>query len=428
MFYQKLKDKVRFLEENLKGDITKIKMTEQVLGSANNEKAGKKTKGFWGLIFSKLGLQELGLFFRSIYLITFRLILNLVEVSMIIFGDPAKSFNLLYKQHGLSACPIPYATFKTKQKHAKVFSLAGVTTIVLVTAMSSLLVNLMVGPIERTLAATYYWTQASWTTLDAADEAIHGTDNNGWVKYISKDAGVTAGATLSVAMTSNDWNDSTTFDTFDDPNTDDETSLAVLAGSVTLLKPGGAKCSADSECQNNDCAGGYCYEPSLVVYLSAGTYNGNLGGRTGANTKCMAERPTGVTETAYALMSFSATDEVRDFWSNYSIDTNARVYWQNRSDLSLWPMANNMADMLDGAMVSAQFAGYVFLNVWHGTTSNGGLYIDGYGSTLNCSGFSTNSSIISGAYERTSARNFQWDYGARWCYSYLNIICAYWKP
>jgi hypothetical protein len=256
MFYQKLKNKVRFLEENLKLDITRMKMTEQVLGSVEKENSPKKTKGFWGLIFSKLGLQELGLFFRSVYLIILRLFLNLAEVAMIIFGDPAKSFNLLYKQHGLSACPIPYATFKTKQKHAKVFSLAGITTIILVTSMSALLVNLMVGPIEKTLAATYYWTQASWSGGTSGTAAVHTTDNDDWTYYASKDAGITAGASLTVTQSSADWTE--TSDADFNSYTSKDSSLSVGSNSITLLKPEGAACGGGTECDDGCCNGGVC--------------------------------------------------------------------------------------------------------------------------------------------------------------------------
>lgn len=324
MFYQKLKSKVRFLEENLKLDITKMKMTEQVLGSVATENKSRKPKGFWGLIFSKLGLQELGLFFRSVYLIVLRLFLNLVEVGMIIFGDPAKSFNLLYKQHGLSACPIPYATFKTKQKHAKVFSLAGITTIILVTAMSSLLVNLMIGPIEKTLAATYYWTQASWSGgADTVNSADHSTDQSGWTKYYSKDAGITDGASLTVATVSNSWDDSSTFDTFDDPSTDDETSLSVAASSVTLLKPDTAACSASSECENS-CCGGVCGSGGC-----GGVTTVNYGGKTyntvGIGCQCWLKENLNI-GTKCTTYTCQADNAQIDKWCYNNLDSNCDTY------------------------------------------------------------------------------------------------------
>jgi len=274
MLYQKLKTISLKLDDKIKDELSRDKY-ESVSFSRVNFDENKKVIGkssFLGIMLSEIRLTKIRIFYFSFLSFVADFIIIAIKQILIIFGDPAKSFDLLYRQRGLSVCPIPYSQFKQKQRHAKVFSLAGITTIILITAMSSLLVNLMVGPIERTFAASYNWTQTSWGGGTSGTALVHdGTDNSDWSYYASKDAGVVAGTDLVLQSSSGDAGDSTTFDTFDDANTDDETSLTVASNSVTLLKPDGAACGSDSECENNICCCGVC-ESSCPTLTFAGSH------------------------------------------------------------------------------------------------------------------------------------------------------------
>jgi uncharacterized protein (TIGR02145 family) len=246
MIYKKLKTISLKLDDKIKNELLRNKHESVPL---SDNKSNLTKISLVSILLSKIKLRKLKIAYFSILSFFVDITITASEQFFIIFGDPAESFNLLYSQHGRQACPVPYSQFKQKQKHAKVFSLAGITTIILVTVMSSLLVNLMVGPIERTLAATYYWTQASWSGGTSGTAAVHGTDNNDWSYYASKDAGIVAGTNLALTSSSGDAGDATTFNT----NTSADSSLSVASNSVTLLKPLGAACGAGLECESGAC-------------------------------------------------------------------------------------------------------------------------------------------------------------------------------
>ena len=332
MLYQKLKTFSLKLDDKIKEELTGDKYESVSFSGANFEAKNNigNRSSFLGILLAKIKLTKIKIVYLSILSFVVDVAITATEQFLIIFGDPAKSFNLLYRQHGLSACPIPYATFKQKQKHAKVFSVAGFTTIILVTAMSSLLVNLMVGPIERTLAASYYWTQNTWASGTSAVTATHNDNRDDWPYYAIKDAGVIAGTELVISSTSGDAGDSTTFDTFDDANTDDETSLRVVTNSVTLLKPNTAACSADNECQSGACCSGVCCAP-IYIFVTTATHTGNFGAnvttvRTVADAMCAAEAPSGA-QNVHAMMAISDTDSPRDMPTNYGYSSSDPFYW-----------------------------------------------------------------------------------------------------
>ncbi len=335
-FYQKLKSISLKLDDKIKKELVSQNLASLNISNSQNpdgrwaqpleeNKEGQNKLSFGRLLISRLNLIRFKVFYFDFLSLIISLVLTVVEHLLIIFGDPAKSFNLLYRQHGLSACPIPYATFKKKQKHAKVFSLAGITTIILVTAMSSLLVNLMVGPIEKTLAATYYWTQSSWAGGTSASKHAH-LDDGTWSYYASKDVGVVAGTELIIDSTSTSTGDTTTFDTY----TSADSSLSVATNNVTLLKPDGAACSANVECQSGACCSGSCCAP-IYIFVTSATHDGNFGAtpaaaRTTADNMCAAEAPSGA-QNVHAMMAISATDSPRDMPTNYGYSSSDPFYW-----------------------------------------------------------------------------------------------------
>jgi len=57
------------------------------------------------------------------------------------------------------------------------------------------------------MAATYYWTQASWLGgADTANFPVHPTNQAEWTKYYEKEAGISAGATLQLQALPGEWN------------------------------------------------------------------------------------------------------------------------------------------------------------------------------------------------------------------------------
>ena len=89
------------------------------------------------------------------------------------------------------------------------------------------------------------------------------------------------------------------------------------------------------------------YGKTIVFYVTTTQYNGNLGGRSGADEKCVIAKKNwlltmGKTNVR-ALMSISATDEIRDMVTNYAIPSTAPVISPLGTTIS-----DNMSDFLDG--------------------------------------------------------------------------------
>jgi hypothetical protein len=67
-------------------------------------------------------------------------------------------------------------------------------------------------------------------------------------------------------------------------------------------------------------------KPKLILY-NAGTHNGNLGGRSGADALCDASgnKPDGVTNV-HAFLSVDATDQIKDLPATYGYSTQSSIY------------------------------------------------------------------------------------------------------
>jgi hypothetical protein len=128
---------------------------------------------------------------------------------------------------------------------------------------------------------------------------------------------------------------------------------------------------------------------AILLYQSSGYYQGNLGGRSGADAKCISSMPTGC-GNARAFISVSAADEIRDMPSNYSFATNKPIYWWNFSTGSGTIMANNWADMLDGSILSTYQSGTGSGQyAWTGSYATGALWPDDTYHTFSCFGWTS---------------------------------------
>ena len=117
-----------------------------------------------------------------------------------------------------------------------------------------------------------------------------------------------------------------------------------------------------------------CFGPTkILIYMAPSTYNGNLGGRAGADAKCDLGDTLGCFVNR-AFISISTDDNVLSMPSNYGYGFSPYlpIYWYNRSSGLITLMANDWSDLLDGSILSTQVAGTgVSTEVWSNTLSDG---------------------------------------------------------
>lgn len=117
-------------------------------------------------------------------------------------------------------------------------------------------------------------------------------------------------------------------------------------------------------------------DPLNVVYLfstGASTYQGDLGGRTGANTKCQAcydAKYSFLNRTnVKAFVSFGGGDEMRYMPANYGVPGNVVIHGPTGKRVGL-----NWADLFDGSIERSMADADVESshNYWTGATEEGG--------------------------------------------------------
>lgn len=175
--------------------------------------------------------------------------LSFLKYLVVLFKKPSQSFKILVNQPALDDCVYSYTDHKVFQKKLRVFSMAGFTTVIAATIISTLVLNLTTGPIFQSRAATYSWAQTSWAGGATANKAAHASNQTGWTQYSEADANISAvnsGADLQLANQSGTWtvtNDGTTDTGFN--NTGATASSTTVSGTgdsagVVLQNTGGA--------------------------------------------------------------------------------------------------------------------------------------------------------------------------------------------
>ena len=88
----------------------------------------------------------------------------------------------------------------------------------------------------------------------------------------------------------------------------------------------------------------------IVLFGTAATFSGSLGGRTGADAKVAADaaRPSGLTEV-HAFLSVSETDSIKDFPETYGFSPELPIVGPD----GVTVIADNWADLLDGTIASS---------------------------------------------------------------------------
>jgi len=125
----------------------------------------------------------------------------------------------------------------------------------------------------------------------------------------------------------------------------------------------------------------------IVLYRAAG-WQGNLGGRSGVDSKCRGWYGTMANATHRGFISIDATDEIRDMPVNYGIPVDVPVV-----DPSGTLIANSWFDLLSGALaadLSSLFDPPQGFSWWSGSNADGSL-------GDNCSGWTSNSSVDNGS-------------------------------
>jgi hypothetical protein len=135
-----------------------------------------------------------------------------------------------------------------------------------------------------------------------------------------------------------------------------------------------------------------CSDDSSVskLYLySAGTNDGDLGGRSGADTLCdnSSNKPSGVS-TAHAFITVSSSDTIADMPSTYSFPDDVPIYNSDES----YTVGSNWADLLDSSLSNSLQTMNVTTATywWSGSNADGTLY------STHCTNWTTNSSGIGG--------------------------------
>jgi hypothetical protein len=163
--------------------------------------------------------------------------------------------------------------------------------------------------------------------------------------------------------------------------------------------------------------------------LTPTTYNGNLGGRSGADTICenlkddeLISMYNNSCSNVRALISVSASDEIRDFPTTYSVPTNVKVRSQNGRLISdTWSglfatssggdpsgLYGNLSNLVG---ISWQTGGGVNdWGIWTGSNSDGSI------ETNNCSGWTSEAANVDGSYAMQGWENVKVWYGG-------NVAC-----
>ncbi len=142
---------------------------------------------------------------------------------------------------------------------------------------------------------------------------------------------------------------------------------------------------------------------TIITLYSTGTTTGTaIGGRTGADSICTSNAPSGVTCTNFrAYLSVSSTDEIQDMPTNYSVPTNRTIQSSNGTTI-----ATSWSDALDGSISTSLDSAGVFSTssstYWTGSSSTGAVA----GTAGTCSNWNTGG--VTGARGQSDQTDGDW--------------------
>ncbi|MEI8361274.1 MAG: fibronectin type III domain-containing protein [bacterium] len=125
---------------------------------------------------------------------------DIIKYLIVLFYPHSDSFIVLFKQKEQKSCNFSYFHYKTIQKQVRVFSVAGIITLVVSTVVVSLITNLMFGGKQPSWAATYGWNQAGFSGGATTTIASHPGNQSLWNYFFSKDPGISIAASGTLAL------------------------------------------------------------------------------------------------------------------------------------------------------------------------------------------------------------------------------------
>ena len=249
-------------------------------------------------------------------------------------------------------------------------------------------------------ALDFGWLQERWQASPLGGTAAHPGDQSDFTDYTTKSDDVIisggAGADENVSMDASSGNPTDTSaadfsagDTTDDLYVDPTAHLfhpqkangyacennndnfcqsgrcdATCQAKLSLTQ----SCDEVSDCLSSNCTDSVCSEPTTIVWVANGSWNGDLKtagggatGRAGANNLCLSDnisRGIGA-DSVKAFLSTSGSDEIRDLPTTGEYISTKPVYWYRVSNGAKTMLASNWADMLSCGMdiLASQFTG-----------------------------------------------------------------------
>lgn len=183
-----------------------------------------------------------------------------------------------------------------------------------------------------------------------------------------------------------------------------------------------------------------------VIYVyKASYYTGNLGGRTGADAKCADYLPEELAScpNVHAFMSFSSTDELRDFPTEHGLPPDVPI-WGFKDGAPTYLMKAEWADFWYATDYTGECLDYTITTyvgdmiydepnkirpeIWTGSICTGAAVTN---TSYNCNNWTDSSGGNNGQYGSNST-NRSWIGGNatgdmdRLCYYKLYLICVCW--
>ena len=193
--------------------------------------------------------------------------------------------------------------------------------------------------------------------------------------------------------------------------------------SCATCYPGSTAYTPSPDGKDQDCDGSVDEIDKYSYYLfdTATAYTGNLGGRSGADSKCNSDtdKPSACTSAAWAFISVNSNDEIRDMPTTKGVFTNSDWFFRDGSAAPSIA-ATSWGDLLDGAIMNPpQSGGIDFGNYWTGSDAYGGV-------TTSCNAWASGSSSITGTDGgKTYSDNYWLSYStAAACSASLGLLCA----
>jgi len=200
--------------------------------------------------------------------------------------------------------------------------------------------------------------------------------------------------------------------------------------------PSPEMCNTCRACVKAD-AGGAVSSDSTIFYSTVASFDGNLGGRSGADAKCAAELPSAISgkvSNIKALLSVSAGDEIRDLHINDSdadgavgpYESQFPIYAYNRGWGNFTHVAKSWTELLDASSPSIEAP---LSNTRSVTTDfkywTGTIDASGTAGGANCVNWTSNSSSFAGYVGLSLSVYAEWLIGDLVnCASSVSLICA----